>query len=80
LTFGVDSGQTKNHEENRMDAKAQYRIDLLQNRIKELEAWQEKARQDIARMEQAIVALAEPRSTTRDLGEAAAMEGLVYVR
>ena len=70
----------KNHEENRMDAKAQYRIDLLQNRIKELEAWQEKARQDIARMEQAIVALAEPRSTPRDLGEAAAMEGLVYVR
>ena len=80
MTFRVDSGQTKNHEENRMDAKAQYRIDLLQNRVKELEAWQEKAREDIARMEQAIVALAEPRSTPRDLGEVAAMEGLVYVR
>ena len=71
---------TKNHEENRMDAKAQYQIDLLQNRIKELEAWQEKAREDIARMEQAIVALAEPRSTPRDMGELAAMHGLVHVR
>jgi hypothetical protein len=59
-----------------MDAKAQYRIDLLQNRIKELEAWQEKAREDIARMERAIVALAEPRST----GELAAMMGLTHVR
>ena len=63
-----------------MDAKAQYQIDLLQNRIKELEAWQEKAREDIARMEQAIVALAEPRSTPRDMGELAAMHGLVHVR
>ena len=63
-----------------MDAKAQYRIDLLQNRIKELEAWQEKAREDIARMEAAIVALAEPRSTPTDLGEVAAMMGLTHVR
>ena len=73
---------------------AQYRIDLLQNRIAELEQfggalrgrirdleqWQEKAREDIARMEQAIVALAEPRSTPRDMGELAAMHGLVHVR
>lgn len=63
-----------------MDASAQYRIDLLENRIRDLEQWQEQAREDIARMEQAIVALAEPRSTPRDLGEAAAMAGLVYVR
>ena len=77
-----------------MDAKAQYRIDLLQNRIAELEQfgdalrgrirdleqWQEKAREDIARMEQAIVALAEPRFQPRDMGEVAAMHGLVHVR
>jgi|688.fasta_scaffold980940_2 hypothetical protein len=46
-----------------MDAHAQYRIDALHNRIRELERWQEKAREDIARMERCIVALAEPRST-----------------
>jgi predicted nucleic acid-binding Zn-ribbon protein len=63
-----------------MDAHARYRIDLLQNRIKELEQWQEQAREDIARMERAIVALAEPRSTPTDLGEVAAMMGLTDVR
>jgi chaperonin cofactor prefoldin len=63
-----------------MDAHAQYRIDLLHNRIRELERWQEKAREDIARMEAAIVALAEPRSTPTDLGEVAAMMGLTHVR
>ena len=63
-----------------MDAKAQYRIDLLQNRVKELEEWQEKAREDIARMERCIIALAEPRSTPADLGEVAAMHGLTHVR
>jgi chaperonin cofactor prefoldin len=44
-----------------MDDHAQYRIELLQNRIRELERWQEQAREAIARMERAIVALAEPR-------------------
>ncbi len=39
-----------------------YRIELLRERIKELEAWQEKAREDMARMEQAIVVLSEPRT------------------
>jgi len=63
-----------------MDAHAQYRIELLQNRIRELEQWQEQAREDIARMERAIVALAEPRSTPTDLGEVAAMMGLTHVR
>jgi len=63
-----------------MDAHARYRIDLLQNRISELEQWQEQAREDIARMERAIVALAEPRSTPTDLGEVAAMMGLTHVR
>jgi chaperonin cofactor prefoldin len=48
--------------EGRMD-NAQYRIDLLQNRIAQLEQWQQKAREDIQRMEQAIVELAKPRST-----------------
>ena len=46
-----------------MGADAQYRIDLLAARVRELEEWQEKAREDIARMEACIVALAEPRST-----------------
>jgi hypothetical protein len=59
-----------------MDAHAQYRIDALHERIRELEQWQEQAREDIARMEAAIVALAEPRST----GELAAMMGLTHVR
>jgi hypothetical protein len=59
-----------------MDAHAQYRIDALHERIRELERWQEQAREDIARMERAIVALAEPRS----LGEVAAMAGLTHVR
>jgi hypothetical protein len=59
-----------------MDAHAQYRIDCLHERIRELEQWQQQAREDIARMERAIVALAEPRST----GELAAMMGLTHVR
>ena len=63
-----------------MDAHAQYRIDALHERIRELERWQEQAREDIARMERAIVALAEPRSTPNDLGELAAMMGLTHVR
>jgi len=63
-----------------MDAHAQYRIDALHERIRELERWQEQAREDIARMERAIVALAEPRSTPTDLGELAAMMGLTHVR
>jgi hypothetical protein len=63
-----------------MDAHARYRIDLLQNRIRELEKWQEQAREDIARMERAIVALAEPRSTPTDPGELAAMMGLTHIR
>lgn len=66
-----------------MDAE-QYRIKALHARIRELERWQEQAREDIARMERCIVALAEPRSTRRDetqeLGEVAAMHGLTYVR
>jgi hypothetical protein len=63
-----------------MDAHAQYRIDALHERIRELELWQEQAREDIARMERAIVALADPRSTPTDLGEVAAMMGLTHVR
>jgi hypothetical protein len=63
-----------------MDAHAQYRIDALHDRIRELEKWQEQAREDIARMERAIVALAEPRSTPTDLGELAAMMGLTHVQ
>ena len=63
-----------------MDAHAQYRIDALHDRIRELEKWQEQAREDIARMERAIVAMAEPRSTPTDLGEVAAMMGLTHVR
>ena len=63
-----------------MDAHAQYRIDALHDRIRQLEQWQEQAREDIARMERAIVALAEPRSTPTDLGELAAMMGLTHVR
>jgi len=63
-----------------MDAHAQYRIDALQDRIREQEKWQEQAREDIARMERAIVVLAEPRSTPTDLGELAAMMGLTHVR
>jgi predicted nucleic acid-binding Zn-ribbon protein len=63
-----------------MDAHAQYRIDTLHNRIRELERWQEQAREDIARMERCIIALAEPRSTPVDLGEVAAMHGLTHVR
>ena len=67
-----------------MGQAEQYRMDLLQNRIRDLEEWQERAREDIARMERCIVALAEPRSTRRDetqeLGEIAAMHGLTYVR
>ena len=41
-----------------MDAE-QYRIKALHARIRELERWQEQAREDIARMERCIVALAE---------------------
>lgn len=67
-----------------MDAHAQYRIDMLHNRIRELEKWQEQAREDIARLEQCIVALSAPRSELRDetqeLGEVAAMHGLTFVR
>ena len=63
-----------------MDAHAQYRIDALHDRIRELEQWQAQAREDIARMERAIVALAEPRSTPTDLGEVAAMIGLTHIR
>ena len=39
-----------------------YQIDLLKARVSELEQWQEKAREDIARMEAAIVQLAALRS------------------
>jgi hypothetical protein len=63
-----------------MDAHAQYRIDALHSRIRELEQWQEQAREDIARMERCIVALAEPRSTPTDPGELAAMMGLTHIR
>ena len=59
-----------------MNADEKYRIDALHSRIRELEQWQAQAREDIARMERAIVALAEPRST----GELAAMMGLTHVR
>jgi hypothetical protein len=59
---------------------AQYRIDALHERIRELEQWQQQAREDIARMEAAIVALAEPRSTPTDPGELAAMMGLTHIR
>lgn len=66
-----------------MDAE-QYRIKALHSRIRELERWQEQAREDIARLERCIVALAEPRSQRRDeieqLGEIAAMQGLTFVR
>jgi len=63
-----------------MDQQARYRIDLLQNRVRELEEWQEKAREDIARMERCIVALAAPRSEPVDAGEVAAMHGLTHIR
>jgi hypothetical protein len=59
---------------------AQYRIDMLHRRIRELELWQEKAREDIARLERCIVGLAEPRTEFRDLGEVAAAAGLTHVR
>ena len=66
-----------------MDAE-QYRIEALHARIRDLERWQEQAREDIARLERCIVALAEPRSKRRDetdeLGEIAAMQGLTFVR
>jgi hypothetical protein len=38
-----------------------YQVTRLKQRINELEEWQEKAREDIKRMEQAIVELAKPR-------------------
>lgn len=63
-----------------MTKAEQYRVDALHARIRELERWQEQAREDIARMERCIVALAEPRSMPVDMGEAAAMAGLTYVR
>ena len=63
-----------------MKTAEQYRIDALHDRIRELERWQEQAREDIARMERCIIALAEPRSTPVDLGEVAAMHGLCHVR
>lgn len=63
-----------------MDAHAQYRIDMLHNRIRELELWQEQAREDIARLERCIVTLAEPRTELRDLGEVAAAAGLTHIR
>jgi hypothetical protein len=46
-----------------MEPHEQYRIDALHARIRELERWQEKARQDMERMERAIMELSEPRST-----------------
>ncbi len=58
----------------------QYRIDALHARIRELEKWQERAREDIARLERCIVALAEPRSVPADIGDVAAMHGLTFVR
>jgi hypothetical protein len=38
-----------------------YQVTRLKQRITELEEWQEKAREDIKRMEKAIVELAKPR-------------------
>lgn len=38
-----------------------YQVTRLKQRVKELEEWQEKAREDIQRMEKAIVELAKPR-------------------
>jgi prefoldin subunit 5 len=40
-----------------------YQVTRLKQRVAELEGWQQKAREDIQRMEQAIVELAKPRST-----------------
>ena len=58
----------------------QYRINALHARIRELEQWQERAREDIARLERCIVALAEPRTAPADIGQVAAMHGLTFVR
>lgn len=38
-----------------------YQVVRLKQRVKELEEWQEKAREDIKRMEKAIVELSKPR-------------------
>jgi hypothetical protein len=46
-------------------AEAAGRIERLQCRVAELEAWQTQARADMNRMETAIVKLAEPRSARR---------------
>jgi hypothetical protein len=48
-----------------------YQITRLKQRVRELEEWQEKAREDIARLERCIVALAEPRSTQINFGDLA---------
>lgn len=63
-----------------MNRDEKYRIDALHARIRELEKWQEQAREDIARLERCIVALAEPRTIRADIGEVAAMHGLTFVR
>ena len=63
-----------------MNRDEKYRIDALHARIRELEKWQEQAREDIARLERCIVALAEPRTVPADIGEVAAMHGLTFVR
>jgi hypothetical protein len=39
-----------------------YRIEMLRERIKELEEWQAKARTDIDRMAQTIMDLSEPKT------------------
>lgn len=63
-----------------MTKAEQHRIDALHGRIRELERWQEQAREDIARMERCIVALADLRSEPVDAGEVAALAGLTHVR
>ena len=63
-----------------MNRDEKYRIDALHARIRELEKWQEQAREDIARLERCIVALAEPLTVPADIGEVAAMRGLTFVR
>ena len=63
-----------------MSRDEKYRIDALHARIRELEKWQEQAREDIARLERCIVALAEPRTVPAGIGEVAAMHGLTFVR
>jgi hypothetical protein len=62
-----------------MAVSAEYRMDLLHARIRELEKWQAEATEDIARLRRLVISLLEL-PQCRDLGEVAAMHGLTHVR